>query len=281
MILNNHLSEQDTKSSPSTEQTAFEQKWSRILSQLEPISLEQSASAKLMKRTDTKFVFPSLLLPGILDNLKSSYRVLEVDKVRLQHYQTLYFDTPDFQLYRQHHNGQRDRFKLRLRSYLNSNVNYLEVKKKDNHNVTRKSRVETAFPLDGQSLDRQSPDIRSFLKSTFPLSEALMVPKITNQFHRISLVSRVDAERLTLDLNLRFFSPSGNFSIPGIVVAELKQPHFSLHSPFIKEMRHPGYRPTRFSKYCVGVALAYPHLKRNAFKPLLLRLEKMVLGGSY
>lgn len=276
MILNNRISEQQTQTDLPTEQTAFEQKWDRILAQLEPISLEQSASAKLMKRTDTKFVFPSLLLPAMIENLSPAYRVLQVDEVRLQRYQTLYFDTPDFQLYRQHHNGQRDRFKLRLRSYLDSDINYLEVKKKDNHNITRKSRVETAFPLDGQS-----PDVRSFLKSTFPLSEAPMVPKITNQFHRISLVSRVDAERLTLDLNLRFFSPSGNFSIPRIVIAEIKQPHFSLHSPFIREMRHAGYRPTRFSKYCVGVALAYPHLKRNAFKPLLLRLEKMVLGGSY
>ncbi len=277
MILNSRFYEQETKTKPSTEPSAFEQKWNQILGQLNPISLEQSVNAKLMKRTDTKFVFPSILLPAILDNLKSVYRILEVDDhVRLQHYQTLYFDTPDFQLYQQHHNGQRDRFKLRVRSYLNSDINYLEVKKKDNHNVTRKSRVETPFPLNGQS-----SDIQAFLKTTFPLSNMPMVPKITNQFYRISLVSRMDAERLTLDLNLRFFSPSGNFSIPGIVIAEIKQPHFSLHSPFIAEMRNSGFRPTCFSKYCIGVALAYPHLKRNAFKPLLLNLEKLVLGGSF
>ncbi|MBG0786279.1 MAG: polyphosphate polymerase domain-containing protein [Anaerolineaceae bacterium] len=277
MILNNRNYELETKTRPSTEQPAFEQKWNKILSQLDPITLEESVGAKLMKRTDTKFVFPSILLPAILDNLRPTYRILEVDnQVRLQHYQTLYFDTPDFQLYQQHHNGQRDRFKLRVRSYLNSEINYLEVKKKDNHNVTRKSRVETPFPLNGQS-----SEIKSFLKTTFPMSDMPMVPKITNQFYRISLVSRLGAERLTLDLNLRFFSPSGNFSIPGIVIAEIKQPHFSLQSPFVAEMRHAGYRPTRFSKYCIGTALAYPHLKRNAFKPLLLNLERLVLGGSY
>lgn len=277
MILNNQFYEQETKTRPSTEQTAFEQKWQKILGQMDPITLEESAGAKLMKRTDTKFVFPSILLPAILDNLSPTYRILEVDNnVRLQHYQTLYFDTPDFQLYQQHHNGQRDRFKLRVRSYLNSEINYLEVKKKDNHNVTRKSRVETPYPLNGQS-----SDIQSFLKTTFPMSNLPMVPKITNQFYRISLVNRLGAERLTLDLNLRFFSPSSTFSIPGIVIAEIKQPHLSLQSPFVTEMRHAGYRPTQFSKYCIGVALAYPHLKRNAFKPLLLNLERLVLGGSY
>jgi hypothetical protein len=200
--------------------------------------------------------------------------VLEVNGVRLQHYQTLYFDTPDFRLYQQHHNGQRDRFKLRVRSYLDSDLDYLEVKRKDNHDVTQKSRVETGSPVNSQT-----PEIRSFLQKSFPLSETPLVPKITNQFYRISLVSRIDSERLTLDLNLRFFSPSGEFSLPGIVVAEVKQPHFSVRSAFIQEMRRNGFRPTRFSKYCVGVALAYPHLKRNAFKPLLLNLERLVLGG--
>ncbi len=171
MILNNQFYEQETKTRPSTEQTAFEQKWQR--SRQMTLSPSRSAGAKLMKRTDTKFVFPSILLPAILDNLSPTYRILEVDNnVRLQHYQTLYFDTPDFQLYQQHHNGQRDRFKLRVRSYLNSEINYLEVKKKDNHNVTRKSRVETPYPLNGQS-----SDIQSFLKTTFPMSNLPMVPK--------------------------------------------------------------------------------------------------------
>jgi hypothetical protein len=276
MIRNNREFEQETKPGPATEQAAFEQKWDQALAQFDPISLDQSAKAHLMRRTDTKYVFPTHLLPAILNKLQSSYQVLEMEDVRLQHYQTVYFDTPDFQLYQQHHNGQRDRFKLRVRSYLNSQLNYLEVKRKDNHDVTRKTRMETSSPVDSRA-----PEIHAFLESAFPLSDMPLVPKITNQFHRISLVSRGDAERLTLDLNLRFSSPSGNFSIPGIVIAEVKQPHFSVHSAFIQEMRQSGFRPTRFSKYCVGVALAYPHLKRNAFKPLLLNLEKLVLGGTY
>ena len=147
MILNSQFYEQEIKTKPPVEQPAFVQKWTRILSEMDPITLEQSGDASLMKRTDTKFVFPSILLPAILGNLKPSYRILEVDNgIRLQRYQTLYFDTPDFQLYQQHHNGQCDRFKLRVRSYLNSDINYLEVKKKDNHNVTQKSRMQTLTP---------------------------------------------------------------------------------------------------------------------------------------
>lgn len=274
MILDTQAFEPNTKTIASPSQPAFEQKWHQALAAFDSISLDEAASARLMKRTDTKYVFPSHSLPAILDHLQPVYRLLEVDGVRLQHYQTLYFDTPDFRLYQQHHNGQRDRFKLRVRSYLDSDLDYLEVKHKDNHNMTEKSRVRTGSPLNSQA-----PEVHTFLQETFPLSNVPLTPKITNQFYRISLVSRIDSERLTLDLDLRFFSPSGQFSLPGIVVAEVKQPHFSVRSAFIQEMRQHGFRPTRFSKYCVGVALAYPHLKRNAFKPLLLNLERLVLGG--
>ena len=86
MILNNQFYEQETKTRPSTEQTAFEQKGQNILGQMDPITLEESAGAKLMKRNDTKFVFPSILLKAILNNLSPTYRILEVDSnVRLQH----------------------------------------------------------------------------------------------------------------------------------------------------------------------------------------------------
>ena len=227
-----------------------------------------------MQRTDTKYVFPESHLLDLLDDLNRDYAILEVDNVRMQEYQTLYFDTPDFQFYQQHHNGQRDRFKLRVRSYLDSDLNYIEVKRKDNHNRTQKTRLLTDSHVEGGS-----PEIQSFLESALPLShQAHLVPKITNRFSRIALVSKHDQERMSLDLDLRFMSPSGQFSLPGIVIAEVKQPHFSIHSVFIQKMRDAGCRPTRFSKYCVGVALAYPYVKRNAFKPLLLDLQKLVLG---
>jgi hypothetical protein len=150
------------------------------------------------------------------------------------------------------------------------------VKRKDNHNRTHKTRLKT----DAEEVSR-SPRVESFLQSNFPLDDVKLVKKITNQFYRITLMSKHDQERMTLDLGLRFLSPSGEFSLPGIMIAEVKQPQFSVHSAFMQEMRRAGYRPTSFSKYCVGIALAYPQVKRNAFKPLLRYIEKLVLGGSY
>ena len=274
MIVNGPLVDQENQFTQAQSMRALKRDCAVVLEEFDTLSLPELMGAKLMNRTDTKYVFPESRLLEILKELNHDYAILEVDNVRMQEYQTLYFDTPDFQFYQQHHNGQRDRFKLRVRSYLDSDLNYIEVKRKDNHNHTQKSRLITDSHVNGDS-----PEIQSFLAAALPLShQAHLFPKITNRFNRIALVSKHDQERMSLDLDLRFMSPSGQFSLPGIVIAEVKQPHFSVHSVFIQKMRGAGYRPTDFSKYCVGIALAYPFLKRNAFKPLLLDLQKLVLG---
>lgn len=246
---------------------------SAILDSYDPLTLEESQGVKLMKRTDTKFVFQENLLPKLLVDLAQDYYVLDVDGLRLQRYKTRYYDTPDFEFYRQHHNGKRDRFKLRVRSYLDTDYDFLEVKRKDNQNQTQKSRL-----LSNEETTTLTPAIQDFLDATLPVKDSVFVPKILNSFYRIALVSKHDEERLTIDFDIRFLSPSTQFALPGIVVAEVKQPRFSVQSAFIHKMRQEGRRPTSFSKYCIGVALAYPHLKRNKFKPLLLNIQKFILG---
>jgi len=273
MMIVDHQLHKETKLEKTAHANGAARNIAKVLETFDPLSLEESQGVKLMKRTDTKFVFAESLLPKLLVDLAQDYYVLDVDGLRMQHYKTRYYDTPDFEFYRQHHNGQRDRFKLRVRSYLDTDHDFLEVKRKDNHNRTKKSRL----PSDEETTT-VSPEVQSFLDATLPANEAIFVPKIVNSFFRISLVSKVDKERLTIDFDIHFLSPTTQFTLPGIVIAEVKQPQFSIQSAFIQRMRQENRRPTSFSKYCVGVALAYPHLKRNKFKPLLLNIQKFILG---
>jgi len=245
----------------------------QILETFDPVSLKEIKATRLLKRVDTKYLFHESLLPDILRDLLEDYNVLYVDGMRMQRYKTRYYDTPDFELYRQHHNGQRDRFKLRVRSYLNTSLDFLEVKRKDNHDRTQKSRLSSADAPTGES-----PKVRAFLEKTFPFDDETFVPKIVNSFYRIALVSKHDHERLSIDFDIRFLSHTTQFALPGVVVAEVKQPRFSIRSAFIQHMRDAGRRPTSFSKYCVGIALAYPFVKRNKFKPLLLNIQKIIVG---
>ena len=98
------------------------------LNKLEPVGLSDIQHAALLKRVESKYLFNSSDLPVILDRLQADYAVLEIEGYRLNRYRTLYFDTPDFLMYRQHHANRLDRFKVRTRRYIETGSSFLEVK---------------------------------------------------------------------------------------------------------------------------------------------------------
>jgi len=225
----------------------------------------------LLRRTDTKYVLSEAQLAQALAHLTGQYRVLEVDGRRLQRYQTLYFDTQNLALYRQHHDGQRSRYKVRERTYLDSNLTFWEIKQKVNDNTTIKSRMRT------RELNPQiAGDARPFLHAHYPYPLAALEPTLYNTFQRITLVSKQSVERLTVDVSLRLLRDKTSVSLDGLVIAEVKQDGFSVDSAFVQEMRVLGVRPTGFSKYCIGVSMLYPEIKHNRFKPQLRQIDQLV-----
>ncbi len=98
--------------------------------------------AQLLERTERKFIVSMAETSDILTHLLNQYTVLEIDKKQLLNYTSLYFDTPDWSLYRDHHNGKVKRQKIRLRRYESTNTYFLELKCKLKPNHTQKYRVE-------------------------------------------------------------------------------------------------------------------------------------------
>ena len=95
-----------------------------------------------MNRIDTKFAFNENFLPELLDLLKPYYNCLQIENKQIANYQTLYYDTSDLMLYYKHHNGSLNRYKVRQRTYLDSNLCFLEVKFKNNKGRTIKERIK-------------------------------------------------------------------------------------------------------------------------------------------
>lgn len=60
-----------------------------------------------MNRTDTKFVLSESTLKEVLQQVIPYYSVLEINGVRMNKYETLYYDTPDFKFYLRHQNGKK------------------------------------------------------------------------------------------------------------------------------------------------------------------------------
>lgn len=178
-------------------------------------------------------------------------------------------------MYLQHHAGKGNRAKVRSRRYLVTGQSFLEVKRKTNKERTVKRRVATdtfttAF----------TPAVAAFVAAGVTDPAPTLVPQLWNTFTRITLVSTSHPERLTIDLDLSFRGGGQSINLPGIAVAEVKQDGFDRSSTFVQQLHAAGIQPTGFSKYCIGVALLYPHIKHNRFKPRL-RLVQKLMGDHY
>ena len=110
-----------------------------LLNAFSPITLEEMKAIRLMNRTDTKYVVTNDILMEILQATVRDYRLQEVNAERHLAYSTLYFDTFDQMFYLMHHNGRKRREKIRMRSYLVSDLTFLEIKDKNNHGRTDKA----------------------------------------------------------------------------------------------------------------------------------------------
>jgi hypothetical protein len=231
-----------------------------------PISLEGLERVSLLKRRDTKFILSVEKLEDMLWRIRKDYEVLEVDANRLMTYRTLYFDTPEKRFYLDHHHGIASRFKVRVRAYLESDLCFLEVKRKDNKGNTDKKRIE--IPAWTENLNAlQKEYVTSILKSEMPLK-----PQLFSEFNRLTLVNKKETERLTIDLNLKYNDRSYH---PNLCVVEVKQPALNTKTSVYKTLRALRVFPFSFSKYCVGMALTHKALKKNNFKTKLKQVHKL------
>jgi hypothetical protein len=173
-------------------------------------------------------------------------------------------------LYGAHHRGMTDRFKVRFRKYLNSNLAFLEIKHK-NKGRTDKQRI-----LVDDIADHFSSDQLTFIKNT-GLDPKHLEAVLSNRFTRLTFVSNQLNERLTIDMELSFSQGGKTVELNNIVIAELKQSKLSRNSPFYSLMKKKMIRPFRISKYCIGVVelLGKHNVKYNNFKRKLLRLKKL------
>lgn len=223
-----------------------------------------------MNRIDTKFVTTRTRLVQLLELARNDYWAQEIAGSRLSRYDTTYFDTHDFDMYRVHQTGHTGRQKLRFRTYVSSNLQFMEVKTKNNHGRTKKKRIKV------EDMDLADSEKRAFLAEHLRYSVDSMQPTIRNNFDRITLVNRAKTERLTIDTNLKFFNlVSGqNLETDPLVIIELKRDGLC-YSPVLEMLRQLRIFPHGFSKYCMGSAMTNPELPVNRFKEKLIEIKKI------
>ncbi len=243
------------------------------IAQLDPISLAELDAVRLLDRVDTKFLLTDRQLLRILDRIGDRYRILDATPTRVNRYQTLYFDTIDLATYQQHHNDLHPRYKIRCREYVDSGIHYMEIKCKTNRKRTVKRRMPAPTMVTQLHDPQFGGQVSDFVRAYSPFDPTDLYPCLQNEFGRITLVSRSRPERLTIDIGYGHSWCHQSGSLPGIVIAEVKQPKFTVASDFVQQLRSQDIRPTGFSKYCTGIIDLYPHVKYNRFKRRFLMLD--------
>jgi hypothetical protein len=113
------------------------------LSTLRPIDLEELIErAALQERMDRKYLLPLSEVECVLAAVETNTRVLDINGTRLFGYESVYFDTPDLTSFRLTAYRRARRFKIRTRTYVDSDSCWLEVKTQGRRGTTVKNRLE-------------------------------------------------------------------------------------------------------------------------------------------
>lgn len=246
-----------------------------ILARYQPLSLAAlDERARLMRRTDNKYVLDRAQLQQFLLAHQPYYDVLCIDGWRQFHYTSAYLDSPQFDTFLDHNQGRRRRFKIRFRYYRETNRYYFEVKLKGFRGETLKYRQRTdqdayqARPLPEELYQFADEKLRAHYNRglAFPLAHSIRV-----QYQRITLVAKEGAERLTLDNQIHFVGPQGQQHLPqDYYVLEVKSAlGRSAADRWLH--RHQLHPIQRCSKYSMGLNLLQFPEKNTRFKPVLRR----------
>ena len=235
-----------------------------------PINLGEMDRVKLMDRIDTKYIMNIHELPVLLDFAKHHYRILEIDNRRMMQYSTKYFDTSDLSMYKAHHNGKLNRYKIRNREYVDSSESFLEIKFKSNKGRTSKKRINAS-----NHQSRFTSENQKFIEHNTPFDASELKQSLRNRFSRITLVHKKIEERITIDMNLVSYTESATVEMPSLAIIEIKQSKQSQKSDFVKLLRQRKHKPTGMSKYCIATAILNKEVKFNLFKSKIIALRKI------
>lgn len=242
-----------------------------ILSDFEPIELQEVASARLMDRVDSKYVTHVSKAIEFLSLLKDDFYIQIINGNYLAKYITVYYDTNAIDYYRHHQTGRMNRQKIRVRNYSDTQTAFVEVKNKNNKGRTSKIRV-SCLP----DKEIQLNQFDDFITDKCLFSSEDLSPHVQNTFLRVTLLNKQRTERLTIDFDLSFQNKRTNFSsnLHHLGLIELKQ-QGHMHSKAKEILRLLGIKSKGLSKYCVGCALTNPMVSTNNIKRKINYINKL------
>ncbi|KUO21253.1 polyphosphate polymerase domain-containing protein [Streptomyces dysideae] len=243
----------------------------RVVGTLRPIGLDELVErASLLTRLDRKYMLPAHELPLFLAGLGNDVQVLEMAGERRFGYRSVYFDTPDLDGYLGAARRRRRRFKLRVRTYLDSGDRYFEVKTRGPRGTTVKERI----PYEGDAW-RLAPAARAYTDEVLAgagiNSDGFrFAPSLVTSYRRMTLFLPASGSRVTVDTDLTWALPDGTeLRTPDRAIVETKSGRAGSGADrLLWSLKH---RPCPVSKYGAGLAALRPELPAHRWLPVLRR----------
>ncbi len=235
-----------------------------------PITLPEVLTvAELQTRVDHKYLVRSSDFAALAGKVADTHRVLTIDGLRLFRYESTYFDTPGLDCYRDHVRNRRKRYKIRTRTYLDSQECLFEVKLEGPRESTVKKRDRHAC----HQRHLITEQARRFLSTTLSTNDIAVPaeslrPVLTTAYRRTTFVDPRGGNRITCDVALTCSGDDSTATAnPDHVLVETKSTGRA--SPVDQLLREHGVRPVSISKYCVGLAALNPALPSNRWHRVL------------
>ncbi len=232
---------------------------SSLIDALPTIELaDLNAAASLQTRVDRKYLVRPDLVGSLVSDFAGSASALMVANTRVFDYESVYFDSAEFRLYRAAATGRRRRFKVRTRSQANNDP-MLEVKAKDGRGRTVKFRA----PHLAAAMTELGPAAGGFVDEVVGTNNttADLHPVLTTRYERSTLFHADSKSRMTIDQNVRCTATDNATATFRAIVVETKSDGAA--SPFDRWLWGHGLRPVRLSKFSTALAALTTSLPSN------------------
>ncbi|HJX77501.1 polyphosphate polymerase domain-containing protein [Glutamicibacter sp.] len=228
---------------------------------------EVISEAALQTRVDRKFLLTPEEFTALSERLGDQFKIMEIDGLRTFRYESVYFDTEDFEQYRAHRQGRRRRYKVRSRTYADTGLSMFEIKTKGLRGATVKHRVEQAPEQAGELSEENREFLDQILASEYGEEAPSLSAVLDSTYTRATFVNPIDGERVTCDVELNYANDEKQIAGPELIVVETKSADGRGVSD--RALAELGIREVSMSKYCIGIALLHPQLPANRWSRLL------------
>ena len=228
----------------------------------------------MLERLDNKYVLDQSVLQHLAEFFAEHFDILEIEGKREFTYDTCYFDDTQYTCYFAHHQGRRQRCKIRVRKYADTQLCFLEVKLKDKRGRTIKKRLEYNVDKYRTLDERAMAHIQTSYSGLYGREFICALnPVLEISYRRVTLAAKNGGERITIDTGLVFTGDGRSYAInDSLFIIETKSANGNGIAD--KVLRRLHQHPTgNCSKYCLGTALLQMVNKHNKFLPALRKVN--------